>query len=445
MSSLKETFERVVCISLKRREDRRRRLRKLIKENGFPFATPKFIDAIDGGSGLIPSGANFKSGGGAWGCRQSWVRVLEDAMSDGVESLLVLEDDAIWRPTITEECETFLENVPSDWQILFFGGQNMKPAQVVREGVGRTRNTQRTHAIGFRREGIRWIYKIMSTADRHIDHKIGAAMPGYRKAYEPIPFIIGQDATQSDISGRKDNARFWTPPEKQYPIVWLDATTEVAEALVEYGFHFGFDLDEHGNDRGLNRCFPRPGDYTKGIGKFLSSVAWEAASFSEGPGIVTIWNSNATLDSYEKAKKEIPSRVIVTPFFDNVDESISWLTEKLGGDAVRVRADRQKLPVLLMKSPDEIVKRLKKDHIVHCGRWVDTNGIDRGLTSFFECGGTSLDNWFRVLEKEAKETNSHVGIHHPKATVELAKTTGRRVVVVDATSYDEAIRQIEGR
>ena len=443
--NLKDTFERVVCISLKRREDRRRRLRKLIKESGFPFAAPKFMDAIDGGSGLIPVGNNFRSGGGAWGCRQSWVRVLEEAMTDGVESLLVLEDDAIWRPSIAEECEAFFEDVPSDWQIVFLGGQNMKPPANVAEGVGRTRNTQRTHAIGFRREGMRWLYRITASADRHIDHKIGAAMAGYNKAYEPIPFIIGQDATQSDISGRKDNARFWTAPGKNYPIVWLDSTQEVAEALIEYGLHYGFDIDENGNDSGLKHVFPQPGLYRKGLGKFLSTVAWEAASFTDGPGVVTIWNTNATREAFDKAKRDIPARTILTPFFDDIKEAVSWLTEKLGKDLVRLRPDRQRLPVLLLKSPDEVVKGLTKNRIVHCGRWIDKNGIDKGLTSFFECGGTSLDNWFRVLEKEAKETNSFVGIHHPKATVDIAETTGRRVIVVDATTYEEAIRQIEGR
>ena len=364
---------------------------------------------------------------------------------DDVSSLLVLEDDAIWRPTIGEECETFLSNVPSDWQILFLGGQNMKKPVLISDGVGKTRNTQRTHAIGLRAEGMRWLYRIMSVADRHIDHKIGDAMSGYSKAYEPIPFIIGQDATKSDISGRKDTARFWTPPEKDYPIVWLDSTKEVAEALVEYGFHYGFDLDEHGNDVGLNRIFPRPGTYTKGISKWCSTIAWEASSFVGGSGVVTIWNTNATTESLERCRKELPERMIVTPFFDNVEEAIAWLTDKLSNAVVRVRQDRQSLPVLLLKSPAEIVKQLKRSHHVHCGRWLDKNGIDKGLTSFFECGGTSLDNWFRVLEKESLETNSHVGIYHPKATVDIASTTGRRVVVVDATTYDEAIRQIEGR
>lgn len=362
-----------------------------------------------------------------------------------VESLLVLEDDAIWRPSISEECEVFFDALPSDWQIVFLGGQRMKEPSPLNEHVGRTRNTQRTHAIGLRREGIRWLYKIVASADRHIDHRIGALISGYRKSYEPTNFIIGQDATQSDISGRKDQARFWTSPEKNYPIIWLDATREVAEALTEYGLHFGFDRDERGDDVGLKRIFPRPGFYTRGIGKWLSTISWEAASFTEGSGVVTIWGNNATKESLEKCRKEIPKRLIETPFFDELEGAVAWLTEKLGADMIRVRTDRQKLPVLLLRSPDEIIKQLKASNHVHCGRWLDKNGIDKGLTSFFECGGTSLDSWFRVLEKEALETNSFVGIHHPKATVKIAETTGRRVIVVDATTYDAAVLQIEGR
>ena len=53
------TFERVVCISLRRREDRRRRLRALADRTGWPFREIEFMDAVDGGSGCVPVPPGF--------------------------------------------------------------------------------------------------------------------------------------------------------------------------------------------------------------------------------------------------------------------------------------------------------------------------------------------------------------------------------------------------
>ena len=436
-----ELFERVVIISLKRRQDRRRRIEKLMKATGWPFKKPIWFDAIDGGSGLVPVPRGFISGGGAWGCKQSWTRVLEDAMIDNVTSILVMEDDAIWRPTFEEECQGFFENVPQDWQVAFLGGQNMAAPKQVVPGVGRTGNTQRTHAIGLRGNGIRFAYGVMAFSDRHIDHRFGPAAGKLNKAYQPLSFIVGQDSTQSDISGRKDPSRFWSSPDKSYPICLLNAPQEVAEALTEYGFHYGFDLNDDGLDRGLCNCFPKPGVYEGGIGKFLSMVSWEAASFSDGMGVTTIWHPNAAYT--ERLKKELPKRAVITPRLETLDAAVKFLKKEYGEDLVRTRADRLRQPVALLKCPDEIVRELADQGLVHIGRWRDQNtNLDKGLISFFDVGGTDLSTWYKVLEREARETNVPVGIHHPKATVELAETCGRRVVVVDAVTLEEAKKQL---
>jgi len=46
------------------------------------------------------------------GCRQSQRHVLERAIADGMESLLVLEDDLCFVNGFREKVEVFLDNVP---------------------------------------------------------------------------------------------------------------------------------------------------------------------------------------------------------------------------------------------------------------------------------------------------------------------------------------------
>ena len=442
--SLRNTFERVVCISLARREDRRRRLNQLVKKTGWPFKSPEFFIAVDGGSGRVPTPGGFISGGGAWGCRQSWARVLEEAIRDNVKSLLVLEDDAVWRNDIKQDCEDLFKNIPEDWQVVFLGGQNMRSPRDVNNGVGKTVNTQRTHAIGLRGEGIRFVYRTIANADRHIDHVLGPACGKLRTCYQPVQFIIGQDATQSDISGRKDHARFWSSPKQNYPIIWLNTSEEIADRLREYGVHYGFDLNSEGIDRGLSQIFPKPGTYKGGLGKFLSTVAWEAASFTDGHGIVTIWHPNADDNARTAAGKEVPKRCKVSPRLNSLTDALAWLTGELGVDVVRKREDRKRLPVVLLRSPTSVVQKIRHSGIVHMGRWYDEEtGIDKGLDNLVRAKATSLTDWFKVLDKEAAETNVPVGIYHPKVSEVLASTTRRDVVVIDATEYSEARRAVE--
>ena len=441
--NLKNVFEKVVCISLARRQDRRARLNKLAKKN-WPFKPIEYFTAVDGGSGRVPMPSGFISGGGAWGCRQSWTRVLEEAIRDNVNSILVLEDDAVWRPDIKETSTDLFTNIPDDWQVVFLGGQNMRSPRDVNNGVGRVINCQRTHAIGIRGEGIRFVYKTIANSDRHIDHILGPACGKHRHCYQPVQFIIGQDATQSDISGRKDHARFWSSPKQNYPIIWLNTSEEIADRLQEYGVHYGFDLDEEGNDRGLNSIFPKQGVYKGGLGKYLSTVAWEAASFTDGPGIVTIWHPNADANAVTAAGKDVPKRCKISPQLHSLNDALAWLTGELGVDVVRKREDRRRFPVVLLRSPTSVVQKIRKSGIVHMGRWYDEEtGIDKGLDNLVRAKATSLADWFKVLDKEAAETNVPVGIYHPKVTELLASTTRREVATIDATTYDEARREVE--
>jgi GR25 family glycosyltransferase involved in LPS biosynthesis len=86
--SISQTFDRVVLINLARRSDRLATFRAELERVKWPFKEPQIFEAIDGGSGRVPCPAFFKQGGGAWGCRQSHISVLERAIQDGVRHLL---------------------------------------------------------------------------------------------------------------------------------------------------------------------------------------------------------------------------------------------------------------------------------------------------------------------------------------------------------------------
>jgi hypothetical protein len=210
--------------------------------------------------------------------------------------------------------------------------------------------------------------------------------------------------------------------------------------MMEYGCHYGADLDNEGNDVGLNRAFPSPGVYTGGIKKFIGHVTWECESFVDKPGIATIWHPNATEACAESLLADCAPAVIKADTFDQASEMASALFPEL----FSLRSTPAKPPILLLKTPRKIVESLRDTRLVHTGNWRDKDtGIDNGLAAIIGEGKTCLRAWHSVLEREANWMNSAVAVWHPSATIELAATAGRRVVVIEAEDFEQARQQVE--
>jgi hypothetical protein len=156
--NLKTFFDRVVLINLQRRLDRLGAIKEQVRVKGWPFREFEVFNAIDGKK--VPVSLGWSKGGGVYGCRQSHVGVLQSALMDGVDRLLVLEDDFVVKETFTEECEKFFTNVPDDWDQLMLGGQHIKSAFEVGDGIVRCKNTQRTHAYAVRGNMMRDLYSV---------------------------------------------------------------------------------------------------------------------------------------------------------------------------------------------------------------------------------------------------------------------------------------------
>ena len=208
-------FERVYCVNLDSRPDRWRRFAEGLPAD-WPFAPPVRVRAIWGKSVKHPD--YWHSGNGAWGCYRSHLRIIEECLNEGVQSVLLLEDDALFPPDFAPRVSAWLRHVPANWQMLYLGGQHLfakkhPPRQVAPE-LWQPYNVNRTHAFALQGDMLQIVYHHLLRTDwhraNHIDHHLGRLHQQRKhRIYCPPEWLVGQAEGKSNISGKTPPERFW--------------------------------------------------------------------------------------------------------------------------------------------------------------------------------------------------------------------------------------------
>ncbi|MDM4014040.1 glycosyltransferase family 25 protein [Roseiconus lacunae] len=226
-------FERVVVINLRREPERLASFYDRLPDD-WPFEAPVPFEALDGTNLTIPNW--WQVGLSAWGCFQSHLRVIESALNDRVDSILILEDDAEFCLDFSESLRPFADHVPGDWEWIYLGGQHLHyheafPVRVCPH-VYRPHNVHRTHAYGLRgRRVMEMIYRHLLERDHwgehhHVDHRLGELHSPFEGGlYVPEHWLIGQAAGFSNIRMKEVEATQFVSaadllePQRLHPVV----------------------------------------------------------------------------------------------------------------------------------------------------------------------------------------------------------------------------------
>jgi hypothetical protein len=246
-SALPRYFDRICIINLPQHAERKVRLSAQLQSCGLAMPHElRWVNAISGN--LLTPPSWWQCGAGAWGCLLSHARVVQDAMADGVESLLVLEDDATFHPRAAQMLDAFMQQVPADWDQIYLGGQHLAtPAPVPGAPmVYRPHNVNRTHAYALKQHVMARFHEHIwaPPGDRRgptdgwqIDHQLGSAHESRAwNLYSPLWWLCGQEAGQSSTCGAVQPRYWWQPPHHAYhlPIVVLPEDAAHAAALAPY-------------------------------------------------------------------------------------------------------------------------------------------------------------------------------------------------------------------
>lgn len=212
---LEQIFQKIYVINLDRRPDRLERFYFQLPVD-WPFPTPERFAAVDGKLEIVPEGWN--SGAGAWGCYRSHLAVLADCLDNKVESVLILEDDALCQPNFRKKFEAFWNELPDDAQMIYLGGQHIHLdkglPQKISEHVYRPFNVNRMHCYGiFGQEMLEKIWLHLASPQHfnvphHVDHFLGVLHETMETGlYVPNEWLVVQSGGTSDITYRRCNVR----------------------------------------------------------------------------------------------------------------------------------------------------------------------------------------------------------------------------------------------
>ena len=437
VEDLKDFVERVYVINLKRRADRLHTFKKRLEVVGWPFREPIVYPAIEGDKVGVPP--EFTQGGGAYGCRMSHLRILQDCLMDDVQSVMILEDDADICDGFSEKVAEFLAKVPSDWEGIMLGGQHhAPPIPTGIPGVVRVRYAQRTHCYIARPTYMKALQRRWGNATVHIDWLMRDWQHQF-VVYAPDPWLVGQAGGRSDIRGAEKPVEWWNKQDKlpPGPVALANVSREVLDAMTVLGFHPGASRDENGIDEGLKRVFASHSraERVQRLKYWLMMIQEE----SVGGLLPTVFHPDATLDLVQEAW----AGPVYVVHGNTAHDAFACLPESVQ-EKMRTRQTLRQAPLILLRCPREMIDQLHS-HGFHPGYWRDReSGLDMGLKKIFESDISREDRikelrkWCDWLLREAKRDGIIVTAIHPKLTLEeLKEASPIDVIEVEASTIEQ--------
>lgn len=222
MHAWNELFDGVYCINLPTRPERRITMQRRFDEagltveftNGFPAVFVKryweLKNKYDGAD--IQNHYHIA-------CALAHCSVYSLALARGQKKILVLEDDVRIHIKSDENTRTFMKNVPSNWDLLYFGyiplsecmsfwSYNLLDEKVISKGIAKASNLWTTMA-----------YVVNETMMNHMVNVYGAEMPmaidnylvrviqksSEFNCYAVMPQIVATEDGASDTEGGTQN------------------------------------------------------------------------------------------------------------------------------------------------------------------------------------------------------------------------------------------------
>jgi GR25 family glycosyltransferase involved in LPS biosynthesis len=134
-----EYFDKIFCINLDRRTDRWAKSLEQFQRHSIRVER---ISAVDGSK----TGGNGKLNPGQFGCSQSHASVLNTIIKEGLNRVLILEDDIEFAEDLNERFANTVSHIPERWDMLYLGASHREKPIVYNSVLAKVRRSFTTHA-----------------------------------------------------------------------------------------------------------------------------------------------------------------------------------------------------------------------------------------------------------------------------------------------------------
>lgn len=193
-------FPLKVCINLDRRPERWQRIQSALAAHG--LESVQRFSATDGNAIVLPP--HWSHTAGAYGCLESHVRVVRQARDAGLSSVLIFEDDVVFDPQFQQKFATFVQELPADWDMLFFGALHKDEPVVVSDHIGRVTKANSTFAYAIRNTMFDAFIDLNSRAEHVLDMNSYVLQDRFN-CYCFMPNLVWVESEYSDVQNRLEN------------------------------------------------------------------------------------------------------------------------------------------------------------------------------------------------------------------------------------------------
>lgn len=141
---------------------------------------------------------------GLIGCNLSHYFIIERAKVLGFDSVMIFEDDVVLHDNFIQEFHACLPELPTDWNMLYFGGSHREPVQKISDRICKVSKTLTTHAYIIHRSMYDRALEMLRNLSEPVDCLFAELQKEFN-VYVTNPPLAWQRESFSDIENRVMN------------------------------------------------------------------------------------------------------------------------------------------------------------------------------------------------------------------------------------------------
>lgn len=200
---LDKYFKEIYCFNLKKRNDRLTHIKNQLKK--INCKNYNIIESVDGYS--IPNPTSLKNG--MYGLVKTYLKLYDRLKNKDYNDLVIIEDDCIFSDDFVEKGENLINNVPDDWEMLYFGGNHNthvgeRQPMNINKDIIKLHNTYSAHCVVLKKHVFEDLINTLKTFSIENDVFMAKLQKKY-KAYSTKNKITWQLPGESNIENRVVN------------------------------------------------------------------------------------------------------------------------------------------------------------------------------------------------------------------------------------------------